>query len=109
MNKCMSELGAVEDAVDNSGWHINIYQRPDTDEVLTQVMENNLTQLESLRSGLERAHMKDIDDVRTFGDTFAGSLLTGVEDRFDYDDLLDLIREFKDGIARRRLAAETNV
>lgn len=74
-------------------------------EVVTQLLENNLTHLESLRAGLERTSNKDIGDVRQFGDTMAASLLVGVEQTVDYGDLLRVIAEFKNGIASRRVAA----
>jgi hypothetical protein len=85
------------------GGALGVTQRPCTAAVLTQVLENVLTHMVSLQSGLEKTN-KGVVDVREYGDTFAGTLLAGVEESFDYYDLLGLIKEFKDGIARRRTA-----
>lgn len=75
--------------------------------LLTRTLENNLSALESLRSGIERAQRKDIEDVRDFGETVAGALLAGVESDVDYEDLLLLIDEYKHGLAHRQLAGMT--
>lgn len=71
---------------------------------ITQMLETNLGHLEALRRSLEQASSKDIDDVRFYGDSFAASLLTGIEEAVDYSDLCNLIKSFKDGIARRRVS-----
>lgn len=77
----------------------------DLPRTVTQVLENNLTHLESLRASIETARQKhEIDDVRDFGDTMGGQLLRGVEDEVDYTDLVKLITHIKDGIAQRRVA-----
>lgn len=88
---------------------IHFYPEPprplDLPRVVTQILENDLTYLESLRSGIEAARQKhEIDDVRDFGDTMGGQLLRGVEDEVDYTDLVKLITHIKDGIAQRRVA-----
>lgn len=81
----------------------------DIDDVITQVLENNITHLESLRSSIERAQRKSIYDVREFGDTYAASLFVGVEERVSYDDLLKLIKTMRVGLAARRVAAANPV
>ena len=76
-----------------------------TQAMLTRVLKNNLTALESLRASIERAQRKSMDDVREFGDTMGSAMLLGVEETVSYDDLLDLIAEMEMGLAKRAVAA----
>lgn len=76
----------------------------DVEKVVTQMLENNLGYLDSLRRSIELVSRKNISDVREFGDTLAASVLAGVEETIGYDGLLDIIAEMKDGIAFRRMA-----
>jgi hypothetical protein len=71
---------------------------------ITTLLDNNLYHLEALRLDIERAKRKDISDVRDFGDTWGGSLLSGIESRVDYFDLVSLIEDIREGLAQRRLA-----
>lgn len=70
--------------------------------MLTQTLENQLYDLESLRDSIARAGKKDIEDVRDFGHTAAKEMLRGIEQPVTYRDLLDFIDYMKDGIALRR-------
>lgn len=85
---------------------IKFLARPvlDVEKVVTQMLENNLGYLDSLRRSIEMVNRKGIDEVREFGDTLAASVLAGVEETISYDGLVDLIAEMKDGIAFRRMA-----
>ena len=74
------------------------------DVILTTLLETNLSHLDDLRATLERTNRKNIDDVREVNG-WGADLLRGVEGRISYADLLRLIREFRDGIAHRRVAA----
>lgn len=76
-------------------------------DLTTRILENNLSQLDSLRASIERAGMKDIFDVRDYGDSMAASLFVGCEGTITYHCLLDVIEHFKNGIASRRVAALT--
>ena len=76
----------------------------DVEKVVTQMLENNLGYLDTLRRSIERVNRKGIDEVREFGDTLAASVLAGVEETISYDGLLDIIAEMKNGIAYRRIA-----
>lgn len=72
-----------------------------TDALVTQILDNNLHELEELRRGIERAQRKDVEDVREF-DTIGSALLRGVESPITYYDLVDLIKDVRQGLARRR-------
>lgn len=96
---CVTFGDVLQDALDKNDF---------TQSLLTRTLENNLAALESLRAGIERAQRKDINDVRDFGDTPAASLFVGVESDIDYEDLLDLIDEYKFGVAKRHLADLTS-
>lgn len=74
-----------------------------TDDLVTQILDNNLHELEELRRGIERAQRKDVEDVREF-DTIGSALLRGVESPVSYFDLVDLITDLRQGLARRRTA-----
>lgn len=74
-----------------------------TDDLVTQILDNNLHELEELRRSIERAQRKDCEDVREF-DTVGSQLLRGVESPIGYHDLVDLITDLRQGLARRRTA-----
>ena len=74
-----------------------------TDALVTQILDNNLHELEDLRRSIERAQRKDVADVREF-DTIGAVLLRGVESPIGYHDLVDLITDLRQGLARRRTA-----
>lgn len=73
------------------------------DGFITQVLDNNLHELEELRRQIEMSQKKDCGDVRDF-DTVGSRLLAGIEGPVDYSDLVNLIRDFRSGLARRRAA-----
>lgn len=75
----------------------------DPSALTTRILENNLDALESLRAAIERKGMKDVTDVRDFGDMLGHTLLVGIEHTVTYDDLVNLIEHFRNGIASRRI------
>lgn len=91
---------AMMQAIDSAGFFV-----PD---IVTRILENNLTYLEQLRAGLDRAGMKGIEDIKDWGDSVAHSLVFGFEDAISYDTLLYVIEHFKDGLAARRLNLDTD-
>lgn len=78
--------------------------RNHNDPLLTATLESSLHHLDSLRREIEKASRKDILDVRDMGGIGA-DLLAAYENTIDYYDLVDLINEMRDGIAKRRAAA----
>lgn len=74
------------------------------DKLLTATLETNVQHLDDLRRSLERTNQKNIDDVRKSAGVGA-DLLAAIEGRITYYDLVMLINEMRDGIAKRRAAA----
>lgn len=72
----------------------------DVERAITQVLENTLHDLESLRAEVERLGLKDTPDVREIR---AVEVLRGIDEAVDYIDLVDLVQAMKDGLARRRV------
>lgn len=71
-----------------------------TEAAITRILDNSLQDLENLRSEADRLGLKNIDDVRPIRYT---EVLRGIEEPISYPDLLSLISDLKNGIARRRL------
>jgi len=78
----------------------------DVEAVTSQVLDNVLTDLEELRSSLERTGRKVVDDVRDAANSMGTSHLRGVETEVTYDDVVKLVNHLKRGIARRRVVLE---
>jgi hypothetical protein len=73
------------------------------DGYITTLLDNNLHDLETLRASIERAERKDASDVRMFDSDAPGALLLrGIEGPVDYIDLVNIIRDLRLGLARRR-------
>ena len=75
-----------------------------SNKLLTATLESSLHHLDSLRREIEKAGRKNIRDVREIGG-IGSDLLAAYENTIDYYDLVDLINEMRDGIAKRRAAA----
>lgn len=73
----------------------------DIEGVISQMLDNNLAQLEALRVVAENCFRKDAQEVRLFGHP-ATTLLSGVELPISYYDLVEVIIAMKAGIAARR-------
>lgn len=76
-------------------------QPVNTEEMITQILNNVIADLDSTRANLERAGRKVIDDVRDAADTMGTALLRGVEQEIAYDDLVKLINTMRRGVSRR--------
>ncbi len=88
-----------------SGLSFSFYKEKfDPEAVISQMLDNNLATLESLRVVAENTFQKDRSEVRLFGHP-ASALLSGIEKSVSYHDLVEVINAMKAGIARRRAAA----
>lgn len=79
----------------------------DVDAVITRILINVSSDIESTRAALERSGRKVIDDVRDASETVGTLLLRGVETEIDYDSLVKINDALLKGIARRQVALET--
>lgn len=105
MSKIKSSVAYVAETMGFvPGNYISSVKRTPLNNFITKLLDNNLHHLESLRLEIERAKRKDINDVRDFGDNWGAGLLSGIEARVDYYDLVNLIEDIREGLAQRRLA-----
>jgi len=84
----------------------SVWVRPtfEVEVSITQILDNNISYLDSLRRSLESTNNKAIHDVRLYGDTVAAAMLSGFEGTVGYENLVDIIDDMKAGVARRRVA-----